>query len=76
MKEIMKRRKLIETEIGFNLTWQLSNKRAQYVRFDYNGDLTDNKIFSEKEWPRPLKSWNNSHSPTTLVPVHVHFSNY
>ena len=40
------------------------------ANINYNGDLTNNKNFSEKEWPRPLKSWKNTRSPTTLVPIH------
>ena len=52
------------------MTWRLGNERAQYIRFNYNGDLTNNKIFSDKEWPRPLKSWLNKQNSTTLVPCH------
>ena len=42
---------------------------VNYV-FNYTGDLTNNKNFSEKEWPRPLKSWKSTLSPTTLIPIH------
>ena len=59
----------IEKEIGFNLTWTLSDKRAQYVSFHYDDDLTKNDVFSAKEWPRPLNSWNSSSSPTAVVPL-------
>lgn len=70
MKKILKRKDVIEKEIGFNLTWTLSDKRAQYVSFHYDDDLTLNDVFSAKEWPRPLNSWNNSSSPTAVVPLH------
>ena len=42
---------------------------AQYILFNYKGDLTNN-FFSDKEWPRPLKSWLNKQNSTTLVPCH------
>ena len=41
-------KKIIEEEVGFNLNWSHGNKRAQYIRFNYNGDLTNNKNFSER----------------------------
>ena len=59
----MERKDQIEKELGFSITWRPSNKRAQWIDFNYNGDLTKNKNFSEKDWPRPLKSWGDSSDP-------------
>lgn len=48
MKQILKRKDTIEKEIGFNLTWTLSDKRAQYVSFYYDDDLEIISKFSMK----------------------------
>ena len=70
MQKIMRQKNSIESELGFQLSWSPSNRRAQYISFHYKGDLTNNSKFSEKEWPRPLKSWGDTFNPTNLVPLH------
>ena len=68
MEKIMSNKEKIEEELGFSVRWEPSNKRAQYIRFDYS-DMVKLSQFSKKDWPRPLKSWDNISPRNNLFPM-------